>query len=76
MPDKLSRKTIKCPECGLKVPRLYLKEAGVGTNEIPAADYAKQCRLVSERAAFDFNCPRLQAAINAAMRQEGRLGQQ
>jgi hypothetical protein len=68
MVDKLRRKTIKCPECGLKVRGFYSKEAGIGTSEIPASDYVKQCRLAPERAAFDFKCPQLQATIDAAIR--------
>jgi ssDNA-binding Zn-finger/Zn-ribbon topoisomerase 1 len=70
MLDKVSRKTIKCPECGLKVQRFYSKETGIGKSEIPASDYVKQCRLAPERAAFDFKCPKLQAAIDAVVRRE------
>jgi hypothetical protein len=70
MLDKVSRRTIKCPECGLKIQRFYSKKTGIGTSKIPAPDYVKQCRLAPERAAFDFNCPKLQAAIQASTRRK------
>jgi predicted RNA-binding Zn-ribbon protein involved in translation (DUF1610 family) len=76
MADKVSRKTIKCPECGLKVQRNYSKATGSGTSEIPASDYVRQCRLAPERAAFDFKCPNLQATIDAATRRRRRKRQE
>lgn len=63
MADKVSRKTIKCPERGLKVQRFYSKETGSGTSEIPASDYVKQCRLAPERAAFRNRAIRMFEAI-------------
>jgi hypothetical protein len=68
MLDHIKQYAIACPHCGLEVQRFF--SGNKGTTEIPAADYVKTCKLAPERAAFDFDCPKLQAAIDAAIRQE------
>jgi hypothetical protein len=57
--------TIKCRRCGLTVRRLV--DADRGQTEIEALAYAKTCQIAPERAAFDFDCPELQSAINKSL---------
>jgi hypothetical protein len=56
---KLMELTIRCQRCGLTVQRLVDR----GPIEIEAIAYVNTCQIAPERAAFDFDCPELQAAI-------------
>jgi hypothetical protein len=51
----------RCQRCGLTVQRFV--DGDRGQTEIEAMAYVKTCQIAPERAAFDFDCPELQAAI-------------
>jgi hypothetical protein len=63
---EIDHQTITCGRCGLEVQRLYADDRA--QTELNATDYVKMCTVAPEQAAFDFNCPQLQAAIEADRR--------
>jgi hypothetical protein len=65
---EVNQKTLTCSLCGLEFQRFYSAETG--KTEIPAVDYVNRCKLAPQPPAFDFRCPKLQEAIDAAIRQE------
>jgi hypothetical protein len=65
---EVNQKMLTCSLCGLAFQRLYSAETG--KSEIPAVEYLNRCKLAPQPPAFDFRCPKLQEAIDAAIREE------
>jgi hypothetical protein len=65
------RLVVKCRRCGLAVDRLI--EGDRAQTEIDMLAYTKTCQAAPERAAFDFDCPELQASIRAGVANESEL---
>jgi hypothetical protein len=64
----VNQKTLTCSLCGLEFQRF--SSAANGKSEIPAVEYLNRCKLAPQPPAFDFRCPKLQEAIDAAIREE------